>query len=446
MAGPGRRSAPVQRASANDLMELASDVGPVPLQVAAVLVLSGPAPGLAQVRQALAERLPAVPRLRQRLRPAPPGCGRPVWVDDPHVDIARHVGELRCPPPGGEPELLAAAAALAARPPPPDAPPWAAHLVTGLAGGRAALVMVVHHVLTDGVGGLAVLGALVDGNPAPAGYGFPRPAPPRRALLRDALATRARSLATLPRAAAVLRAALAELRPGQVRPAPRCSLNRPTGTGRRLAVARADLAAVRRVAHARGGTVNDVVLTAVGGALGAVLRRRGESVDRLVVSVPVSGRRQATADRLGNQVGVMPVEVPTGGDALDRLSAVARTTRAGRARHRGGSAALLAPAFRVLARLGLLGPAVNRQRLVNTFVTNLRGPTERLSFLGTPVAEVIPISSAMGNVSTAFAVLSYAGTLVVTTVSDTDGCPELPLLAAELQRQLDLLTRAAAAG
>ena len=86
---------------------------------------------------------------------------------------------------------------------------------------------------------------------------------------------------------------------------------------------------------------------------------------------------------------------------------------------------------------------MDRQRLVNTFVTNLRGPAERLTFLGAPVEELIPVSGTTGNVTVAFAVLSYAGTLVVTVVADPDGCPDLPALAAALQRQLDLLTGSA---
>ena len=436
----GGRPVPVERANSIDLMELATDVGPVPMQVAAVLVLGGgPGLHLEAVRTALEERIRAVPRLRQRLVRVPPGCGRPVWVDDPGFDIRRHVHELRCPPPGDEPALLAAAARVATRRLPGGTPPWAAYLVSGLAAGRAALVVVVHHVLTDGIGGLAVLAKLVDGVPAAPGYGFPRPAPSRSRLFQDALAGRARAVAALPARLRLLRGAVAELRPGRIRRAPACSLNRPTGARRRLAVARADLDAIRQVAHAHGGTVNDVVLAAVAGAVHGLLRGRGETVGHLVVSVPVSARRQASAGRLGNQVGVIPVEVPAAGDPVDRLPAIVRASRARKAAPRGASAALLAPAFRFLARLGVLGRLIGRQRLVNTFVTNLPGPSHRLSFLGAPITEVIPVSGTTGNVTVAFAVLSYAGTLVVTLVADPDRCPDLPVLTVELQTQLDTL-------
>ena len=88
---PGTGHDLIERASAIDLMELASDFGPLPLQVGPILV-SGSGES-------------AIPRLRQQLVSAPPGCGRPVWVDDPGVDVARHVHEVACSPPGDEDAL-----------------------------------------------------------------------------------------------------------------------------------------------------------------------------------------------------------------------------------------------------------------------------------------------------------------------------------------------------
>jgi diacylglycerol O-acyltransferase / wax synthase len=138
---------------------------------------------------------------------------------------------------------------------------------------------------------------------------------------------------------------------------------------------------------------------------------------------------------------VIPVEVPTRGDVLERLAAVAATTRSSRDfAHRGASAALLGPIFRFLARLGLFTWFVNNQRLVNTFVTNLRGPQIALTFLGARIVQIIPVSSIAGNVTAAFAALSYAGTLFVTVTVDPDRCPELDALRARLQRELDLLS------
>jgi diacylglycerol O-acyltransferase / wax synthase len=101
---------PVDRASPADLMQLATDVGPT--HVGAVLIL-GSRPGFSaqQAGRLLGERIHAVPRLRQRLRRAPPGCGRPFWADDPAFDLRHHVRQLPCPPPGDERALLEVAGA-----------------------------------------------------------------------------------------------------------------------------------------------------------------------------------------------------------------------------------------------------------------------------------------------------------------------------------------------
>ena len=100
-----------------------------------------------------------------------------------------------------------------------------------------------------------------------------------------------------------------------------------------------------------------------------------------------------------------------------------------------------APVSRLLARLGPYRRFIDRQRLVNTFVTDLRGPDVRLTFMDSPVTDVIALSMVTGNVTVGFAVLSYAGTLTVTIIVDPDVCPDLDRLASRLQEQLDRLVR-----
>ena len=326
---------------------------------------------------------------------------------------------------------------------PPDQPLWSATLVTGLANDGCALIVVFHHVLADGMGGLAVLANLADGVASPPPRDFPRPKPSWRQLARDAAAGRLRALRQLSGVPARLRDALAELRPGATPRAPRCSLNRPVGTRRGFGVVRADLGRVRSIGHDHGGTVNDVVLTAVSGALSSLLAHRGERVDHVVVSAPISGRTQATAAQLGNQVGVIPVTLPTSAPPLDRLRSIADATRAHKSGTRGASAALLAPVFRVLAALGALRWLIERQHVVTTFVTNLRGPDTPASFLGSTIAGLVPLTMVAGNVVVAFAVLSYAGTLTVTVTVDTDAVPDSAVLVGALQDELDALTRRA---
>ena len=136
---------------------------------------------------------------------------------------------------------------------------------------------------------------------------------------------------------------------------------------------------------------------------------RGERVASFVISVPVSGRRSTDADDLGNQVGVVPVEVPGTGELERRLTEVHRRTESARGSDRGATAAITGPVFRLLGRLGLLGALMDRQRMVHTFSTDLRGPDAPLRFLGHEIDEVIGIALAVGNVTVSFTAVSYAG-------------------------------------
>jgi diacylglycerol O-acyltransferase / wax synthase len=440
--GGGESSVPVDRASPADLMQLATDVGSAPMHVGAVLVLgTGPGFSVQEAQRLLGERVRAVPRLRQRLRRAPPGCGRPFWADDPAFDLRHHVRQRPCPPPGDQRALLEVAAAVTGEPLPRSRPLWSATFVTGLADGGTGLVIVMNHVLADGIGGLAVLARLVDEiaglPPANPQARFPVPAPRARTLAADAWAGRVRRLTHLARSVRTIRQGLAELGGARApRRHPPTSLNRPTGPQRRLDVAAADLAAIRDLGHAHGGTVNDVILAAIAGALRALLASRGEELDLVTASVPVSARQAATGGQLGNQVGVMPVALPAGGDLAARVTRIAAITRERKTAARGTSAAILGPPFRLLAPTGLLRWFINRQQLIHTFATNLRGPAEPLTFAGAPVRAVIPIPNTTGNVTVTFGALSYAGTLRITVLSDPSRVPDVAVLTAALRQEL----------
>jgi hypothetical protein len=199
------------------------------------------------------------------------------------------------------------------------------------------------------------------------------------------------------------------------------------------------LEVVRAAAHRHAATVNDVLLVAVTDALAAVLAERGEHVPELVVSVPIAARQTATVGQLGNAVGVMPVTVALSGSLTERLARVASGTaaqrQASRAR-RGASASLVGPAFRGLAALGAFRWLIDRQRLVNTFLTNLRGPAEPLQLHGATVRSITPLTVTAGNVTCAFAALSYAGTLRITVITDPQRVPEHGRLALALAGSL----------
>jgi WS/DGAT/MGAT family acyltransferase len=449
-----------QRISRADLMQDAVGHSAATRQVGAVLVL-GPGHGdttdgdRADLRRVLGARLAAIPRFRQRLRRPPPGRGRPYWVADRAFDAEAHIGQLSCAAPGDERALLDLATVNLTRPLPRDRPLWAATVVTGLAGGRTGLVVVMDHVVADGVAGLDLLRALAD----------PEPAADPTAVTDQPAPAESVAPATEPRDAGRetgqrawragqagpghplrrLSAGIAELGGLRLpRRLPSTSLNRPTSEDRALDVVRAGLAPVRDFAHANGGTVNDVLLAVAGGALRELLASRGEELREVCVSVPMSGRPGGDGE-LGNQVGVMPVLLPTDGDLGSRVRRAAMVTRERKAHARGASAALLVPGFLLLARVGLVGWFINRQRLIHTFLTNLRGPQQPLSIAGRLVQEMFAVPFTMGNVTVSFAVLSYAGALGITVLSDPARVPDAPVLVAALRRELSQMSPSACA-
>ena len=330
------------------------DDGRVPEQFGVVLRFpAGHGLDLDSVRALLAERVAAVARLRRRLVRTPLGCGGPVWVDDPGFDIGRHVHQARCPDPCDEPALMGLAWETTARRLSRDAALWSALLVSGLADGGAAVVLVLHHALADGIGGLVVLTDLVDPGTPTTETGFPRPIPSTLVLAGDAARRRLRAVRALGANARLLRASLSAgggLRPPRAQP---CSLLAATGPRRRALVLHTELADLRRAVHPRGATVNDALLVAVAGALHHVLARRGEALDRIVVAVPVSGRGPSQRHELGNMVTPLLVAALTRGSLDERLAAVSSQVRVGREQASGPPAiAVLGWLFRPLAVLG----------------------------------------------------------------------------------------------
>ncbi len=317
--------------------------------------------------------------------------------------------------------------------------------MTGLAGGRTALVVTLHHMLSDGVGGLAVLAALVDpGWETKEVAAFPRPRPGRRALARDAFTDRVRALRHLRQWWHLLRSSFGAgggLRPPRITD---CSLMQQTGSHRRMSVLRVDREMLRAAARRYGATTNDAVLVAVAGALGRVLAGRGEHVETLVLTVPVSGRGGEGADGLGNVVSPILVPVPTAGEVGERLAAVAREVRARKADATGPAPiALLGWLFRPLAALGGYRWYMNHQRRFHTLVSHVRGPGETLTFSGARIVSAVPIGVAEGgNATVYFEVLSYRDDLTVCAVVDAERFPDLDVLTVGLRAELDLLVDA----
>ncbi|MEV4347516.1 wax ester/triacylglycerol synthase domain-containing protein [Actinoplanes sp. NPDC049596] len=398
------------RVSDADLAYLAMDRGPVHEQFAVVLLL-GPGFDVERGARVLGERVRQIPRLRQRIVRTRRG---PAWADDCSFDPARHIYTRRCRRPCNERSVLEVVVPEVTWWLRRDRPLWRAIFVTGLAEGRTALVLIVHHALADGLGGLAVLNALMDGGGSPSGPGA---GPPERRRRRGPIA------------------ASTDLFHGR---AARNSLLRPTGSRRRALAVRTGLEPVRAAAHQAGATVNAAVLVAVAGALRRLLAYRRESLDAVRVGVPV-GDSHHSAPGAGNAVSLMVVTVPADGPYRPRMARVAADTRA-----RRGRAAAPAPitvlgrVFRLAAATGSYQWYMNHQRRLHIVISCLRGPAGPVCLAGVPVERMIPIAPATtSNLTMACQALSYAGELTVTTVADPGRCPELDLFGRYLHAELE---------
>jgi diacylglycerol O-acyltransferase len=273
----------------------------------------------------------------------------------------------------------------------------------------------------------------VDGAPAGSADLFPHRPPTAAELRADAFRSWLRTAKETPRAIRGLAASLRAARRVLPARAADCSLLSATGSQRRFAIVRGDLDAIHAAAHLSGA------------ALSTLLTRRGEHVEEFVVSVPVSVRAATTTAAMGNRVNAMLVAVPQNGTA--RLSDIARRTRAARAAASTGvgSFAWLGTLFRIAVRAGLMRRFMNRQHLIHTVVSNIRGPQTVLRFVGHDITDIVPISvSEAGNVTVTFVAFSYAGRLIITVTADPEHLHDLDVLEAALRSELGLLERAAA--
>ena len=300
------------------------------MHVASVMLFEGPPPPYDELVDAIESRLSLVPRYRQRLAFVPLGQGRPKWVDDPHLNLRYHVRST-APSPAPEDQLKALAGRVFSQQLDRDKPLWEVWLVEGLADGQFAMLSKTHHALVDGISGVDIISVLFDTSPEPAappdpgGRWLPRPFLERAAAGRGArraghAAGRGRALdpRRVPRPAphrrgrARRRSRVGAMAWAGLNPAPASPYNQPIGPHRRFTWVRANLGDIKAIKDELGGTVNDVVLATVAGALGKHLRRRGQNTDGLELKamVPVSVRADVERGALGNRVAALMAPLP----------------------------------------------------------------------------------------------------------------------------------------
>jgi WS/DGAT/MGAT family acyltransferase len=303
---------------------------------------------LARARRDLGARLPRLDPLRWRACRVPLGLHHPVWVEDPALDLERHVRRLAIPAPGGHRELCEVVSALASGPLDPVRPLWELWFLEGYEGERVVAVLKLSHALADGCATRELLHRLYAEAPFDDAAQASLPAlpaepwPSRTRLLRDALRDRAREAGVeLPRlvratlaARRRLRAARAEGRlPArlEISPlrSPRTPFSGPLGRSRAFSFATLPLAHVREIRDAVGGTLNDVVVATVAGAVRAFLRERGGVPDAPTLAhMPASTRSDAERGAWGNRMTARVLPLPTHlDDPVAQLREVSRATR-----------------------------------------------------------------------------------------------------------------------
>jgi diacylglycerol O-acyltransferase len=450
------------RLTALDSSFLHLEDGGAHMHVAAVMTFDGPPPAYEELVEAISSRLHLVPRYRQRLAFVPLGQGRPRWVDDPHFNAGYHIRHTALPAPGSDEELKRLAARVFGQRLDRSKPLWEIWLVEGLDDDRFAILSKTHHALVDGVSGVDIVSVLFDTRPdpappaPPAAAWLPRPLPTGTELLAEALLERTtvpaeavrgvRALTRAPRQVAERvaggLAGLGSMAAAGLNPAPRSPLNVGIGPHRRYTWVDADLGRFKAIKSALGGTVNDVVLTAVALALGRWMRGRGEDTDGLVLRamVPVSIRAEAEQGALGNRVATMWAPLPVG--VRDPADCFAEVHAAMKGLKESGQAV----GAETLTQLADFAPPTimsqaarlqARQRFFNLVVTNVPGPQVDLYLLGRRMRGLYPVVPLALKQALGIAIMSYNGRLGFGLLGDFDALPDLEEIATQLEGAID---------
>lgn len=401
------------------------------------------------IRTMVIDRMPAVPAARRKLATVPLGISRPYWIDDPDLDVDRHLFRLRVPAPGGDLALAATVGEIASRPLPRDRPLWEMSVVEGLSGDRIALVVKMHHATIDGVSGANLMGQLFDLEPtetrAPGDLDVGRPARPPNPLVLfgHGLASRLAEpweLATLVPATAwratsiAWRLAHRRTSEGSMAApfsAPRTSFNATITPRRAIAFTDIALSDVKAVKNALGVTVNDVVTAVVGGALRRYLDDRGELPEHsLLAAEPVSVHDQVGGEGT-TKLSVMFSTLATDeNDPLERLRVIAAANvRAKEIQQLVGADTLLRWAehfwFNAIglgARLYSTLHVADRHAVVhNLILSNVPGPPVPLYLAGARLVGLYPLGPITDGAGLNITVLSQEDRVGIGMIT----CPEL---------------------
>jgi WS/DGAT/MGAT family acyltransferase len=436
--------------------------GPVShMHIGGVTIVEGPPPAMDDFLEQIRRRLHLVPRYRQKLAHTALDSGRPVWIDDPSFNLDYHIRHTALPAPGRWEQLQDLTARIFSQQLDRSKPLWEMWLIEGLEDDRFALITKTHHSLIDGIAGVDLATVLFDLSPDPppvtnSGRPWqPHSEPGTVQLVAAGLAGALRAGVELAEGAidalshperAIARAREAAEGVGEIiwaglNPAPETPLNVPIGPHRRFVGITSELEDFKAVKNAFGGTVNDVVLAIVAGAMRSFLISRGRRTDGVEMRalVPVSVRTEDERLGVGNRLVVMRGPLPVYiADPLNRLRFVSRAMEGLKESKQALGAEVIAGAQNfapptILAQASRLNFST---RLFNLIVTNVPGPQFPLYVLGREMLKAIPVAFLPENHALAIAIMSYNGQMNFGLLGDFDALPDIDSIGEDIADEL----------
>jgi diacylglycerol O-acyltransferase / wax synthase len=456
-----------ERLRAKDLAFLTAETPTAPRHNATVEIFDPGTSGFDHetLIRLVGDRIAFVPRYRQRVRRVPGRLANPVWVDDPHFDLAYHVRRSALPRPGTLAQLRELVARIVSRPLDRQRPLWEVYLVEGLEDGRVAVLTKAHQALVDGAQVVDLAQVLLDRTPEQRELGADEWHPERPVssagllydAVRDSLTAPLTAVDTVRGAAdswlrgadaatrrlGTIAYALAGRRTDQDTP-----IGGPLSQQRRFVTVRRSLAEHRAVRDAHGGTVNDVVLATVTGGLRSWLMTRAESLGglrqvRAVVPVSVHDQ-ELEATSVGSQIAPHFVDLPVGEPSpVVRLHQVSYSFKAhketGRAVAANRIAGIAGFAPSTFHAIGSRVAAEQLRRGIQLSVTNVPGPQSPLYAAGAVMEQTYPVPPLLPGHALAIGVTSYDGQVFYGVTADRDRVPDAETFAACLSEALDEL-------
>ena len=437
--------------------------GPVShMHIGGLTIVEGPPPTMDEFLEQIRRRLHLVPRYRHKLAHTALDSGRPVWVDDPSFNLEYHVRHTALPAPGGREQLQDLTARIFSQQLDRSKPLWEMWIIEGLEDNRFALITKTHHSLIDGIAGVDLATVLFDLSPDPPPVASdrrpwqPHPEPGTvhllaaglQGALRTGVALFEGALSALAHPERALDRAresaegIGEIIWAGLNPAPETPLNVAIGPHRRFIALSNGLEDFKMVKNAFGGTVNDVVLAVVAGALRSFLISRGRRTEGVEMRalVPVSVRIEGELG--GNRIVVMRGPLPVYiSDPLNRLRFVSNamdglkeSKQALGAEVIAGAQAFAPPT--ILAQASRLNFST---RLFNLIVTNVPGPQFPLYVLGREMLQAFPVAFLPENHALAIAIMSYNGQMNFGLLGDFDALPDIDSIAENISTELQTL-------